>query len=110
MKTTFRTLGSLICISALSSATASIAGAGEIQERKENQQQRIGQGVKSGQLTAGETANLERKEAGLNHEERAMRRADGGRLTAGDRRVINHQQNKLSRNIYRDKHNARTRR
>ena len=33
-------------------------GAQEIQKRKENQQDRIAQGVKSGELTAGETANL----------------------------------------------------
>ena len=30
-----------------------------IAERKENQQDRIAQGIKSGQLTAGETAKLE---------------------------------------------------
>ena len=32
---------------------------GTIHQRKENQQDRIAQGVKSGQLTAGETAHLE---------------------------------------------------
>lgn len=93
---------------AAAALVASGAWAGQIQNRKGNQQQRIGNGVKSGQLTAGETAHLEGKEAGLNHEEHAMRAADGGKLTAGDRRVINRQQNRLSRNIYRDKHNDRT--
>ncbi len=110
MNRTFRILGTLLGTAVLSSAMAGRARAGEIQDRKENQQQRIAQGVHSGQLTAGETANLEGKEAGLNHEEHAMRQADGGKLTAGDRRVINRQQNHLSRNIYRDKHNGRTRR
>jgi hypothetical protein len=33
-----------------------------INQRKENQQDRIANGVQSGQLTAGETANLEKKE------------------------------------------------
>jgi hypothetical protein len=88
---------------------AGTAVAGEIQQRKENQQQRIAQGVHSGQLTAGETANLERKESAVNHEERDMREDNGGKLTAKDREKINRQQNKLSRNIYRDKHNERTR-
>ncbi len=37
-----------------------------INQRKENQQDRIAQGVKSGELTAGETANLEKKESNLN--------------------------------------------
>ena len=78
----------------------------EIQERKENQQDRIAQGVKSGQLTAGETARLETKEAALNKEERSMRQVDGGHLTAQDRATINGQQNRLSNQIYADKHNA----
>jgi hypothetical protein len=80
-----------------------------IAQRKVDQQDRISQGVKSGQLTAGESSHLEGEESALNHETRAMRAADGGKLTAGDKTVINHQQNHLSRQIYRDKHNARVR-
>ncbi|HVO13195.1 MAG TPA: hypothetical protein VMX54_20805 [Vicinamibacteria bacterium] len=83
------------------------AWAQEIQERRENQQDRIAQGIKSGQLTAGETARLERREAGLNHEIRTDRQANGGTLTPQERRQVNHQQNRLSRQIYRDKHNQR---
>jgi uncharacterized protein HemX len=79
----------------------------EIQERKENQQDRIAQGVQSGQLTAGETARLENREAALNKEERSMRTLDHGKLTPQDRRTLNQQQNRLSRQIYRGKHNAR---
>ena len=79
----------------------------EIQERKENQQDRIAQGVKSGQLTAGETARLERREAGLNEEIRNDRKANGGTLTPQERRQVNHQENRLSNQIYRGKHNAR---
>ena len=80
----------------------------QIQDRKENQQDRIAQGVKSGSLTAGETKNLEGREAGLNQEIRADRAANGGKLTAAERAQVNHQQNNLSRSIYRDKHNAAT--
>jgi hypothetical protein len=79
-----------------------------IQQRKENQQDRIANGVQSGQLTAGETKNLETKEAGLNHEEHTMRSEDDGHLTAADRARLNNQQNHLSNNIYGDKHNAAT--
>jgi len=78
-----------------------------INQRKENQQDRIANGVKSGELTAGETRNLETKEAALNTEEHGMRAADNGHLTAGDRATLNHQQNKLSRQIYNKKHNGR---
>src|SRR6202041_3580701 len=49
-----------------------------IQQRKENQQDRIGQGVQSGQLTAGETKNLETKEAGMNQEEGTKGKDDNG--------------------------------
>ena len=78
-----------------------------INARKENQQDRIGQGVKSGQLTSRETARLERQEAGINHEERGMRAEDNGHLTKQDRRTLARQQNQESRRIYRDKHNRR---
>src|ERR1035441_6683302 len=77
-----------------------------IQDRKENQQDRIANGVKSGQLTAGETANIEKKESSLNHEEKDMRSLDNGKLTAADKTTLNQQQNQLSKQIYQDKHNS----
>jgi hypothetical protein len=80
----------------------------EVGQRKENQQDRIAQGVKSGQLTAGETANLETKEAAINGETRADRAANGGKLTAAEKAQVNKQQNGLSKQIYQDKHNANT--
>ena len=75
-----------------------------ISARKENQQDRIAQGVKSGELNAGQTARLEHQEAGINKEERGMRAQDNGRLTTQDRKVIHHQQNVESHRIYRAKH------
>jgi len=77
-----------------------------INQRKTNQQDRVAQGLDSGQLTARETRNIETKEAGLNKEESNMRKADDGHLTAGDRQTLDHQQNKLSNQIYQDKHNS----
>ena len=79
-----------------------------IEQRKENQQDRIANGVKSGQLTPGETANLEKKEAAINKETRADRAANGGKLTAAEKAQINKQQNQTSKQIYADKHNANT--
>jgi hypothetical protein len=78
-----------------------------INQRKENQQDRIAQGVKSSQLTAGETSRLEHQEAGLNKEERGMRAQDNGHLTKTDRQTLHQQQNQESRRIYRDKHNGK---
>jgi hypothetical protein len=84
-------------------------GNGGIGQREQNQQDRIAQGVRSGQLTAGETSRLENREQGINREARADRQANGGRLTRADRRAINQSQNRTSRAIYRDKHNGRVR-
>jgi len=78
-----------------------------INQRKENQQDRIARGVKSGQLSPGETARLEHQEAGINKEERGMRAQDNGHLTNADRKVLHRQQNQESRRIYREKHNGK---
>lgn len=79
----------------------------DINGRKANQQARIAQGVRSGQLTPRETSHIEHQEGAINHEEHAMRAADGGHLTAGDRHTLARQQNAESAKIYRDKHNGR---
>jgi hypothetical protein len=89
-------LGTLLTVTGLS--------AGTINQRRENQQDRIAQGIRSGRLTAGQTSRLEGKEARLNHEVRRDREDHDGRLTRGERAQINRQQNHLSRDIYRDKH------
>ena len=79
---------------------------GSVNDRRTDQQDRIANGVQSGQLTAGETKRLEGREANLNREVRSDRQANGGRLTAQERQQVNRQQNNVSHSIYRDKHNA----
>lgn len=81
----------------------------EVNTRDRLQQERIGQGIKSGQLTAGEASNLEKKEANLNKEERTDRAANGGKLTGKEKAQINRQQNGLSKQIYNKKHNGKKR-
>jgi hypothetical protein len=80
----------------------------EIQQRKDNQQQRIANGVSNGSLTAGETSRLENRESNLNKEIHADRKANGGNLTNNEKAQVNRQQNHISNSIYRDKHNAKT--
>ena len=80
----------------------------KVNAREANQQERIGNGVKSGQLTPGETRNLENKEAHINKEVRNDRQANGGKLTPAERQQVNHQQNNVSKDIHNDKHNAKT--
>jgi hypothetical protein len=77
-----------------------------VNQRRTDQQDRIANGIQSGQLTAGETKNVEGQEANLNREIRDDRQADGGKLTSAEKQQVNQQQNNLSNKIYQDKHNA----
>jgi hypothetical protein len=79
---------------------------GSVNDRRQDQQQRIANGVQSGQMTAGETKRIEGREASVNSEIRADRSANGGKLTAQERQHVNQQQNNISKSIYTDKHNA----
>lgn len=84
------------------------AQAGNIARRQWRQQQRIGQGLRSGELTAREAARLERHQARLNRRI-AHDRADGGGLSLAERRRITRRQNVESRRIYRQKHDGQAR-
>jgi hypothetical protein len=87
-------------------AAGAYAQSSEVGQRAENQQDRVAQGVKSGSLTAGETANLETKEHAINQEVKTDRSLDGGHLTNQEKAIVNRQQNQMSKQIYNDKHNA----
>jgi hypothetical protein len=90
----------------VAAAVMTMSASAQVNQRKENQQDRIAQGVTSGQLTAGETANLEKKEAAINQEVHVDRTLNGGKLTSAERTQVNRQQNQMSKQIYTDKHNA----
>jgi hypothetical protein len=68
----------------------------EERDRGARADQGIAQGAQSGQLTAGETANLESKKASINREVRADRALNGGKLTNQEKTIVNQQQNNLS--------------
>ena len=76
--------------------------------RQDRQQNRINQGVHSGQLTARETSHIEHNETAIHNEVRNYLEANGGHLTAAEHNHVEHQQNQESRQIYHDKHNAKT--
>jgi hypothetical protein len=90
-------------VTVMSAAAQNVVG-----QRKENQQDRVAQGIQSGQLTARETGNLETKEAAINQEVRTDRTLNGGKLTSQEKQTVNQQQNQMSKQIYADKHNAAT--
>jgi len=79
----------------------------QVRRRAVHQQQRIHQGVKSGELTRHEAAQLHHNERDTRHDIRAAR-ADG-RITKSERKDIRQDERKNSRAIYRKKHNLRTR-
>ena len=79
-----------------------------VNTRQDRHQNRINQGVHSGQLTAGETSHVEYNETAIHNEVRNDREANGGHLTAAEHNHVEHQQNKESRQIYHDKHNVKT--
>lgn len=81
----------------------------QVDQRQANQQERIGQGLQSGSLTAGEAQHLEKNEAKIQQQKNADMAAHGGHLTKSEQNQINHEQNAQSRQIYKDKHNSKVR-
>ena len=67
---------------------------------------RIANGIFSGQLTPGETKNLETREARLNGEIHNDRVANAGKLTPQEKKNINKRQNGATK-VYEEKHNEK---
>jgi hypothetical protein len=73
-----------------------------IQQRIQNQEQRIDQGVASGQLTPKEAGRLEAREAKIKQDEARMK--SDGKLTPQERKKLNKELDKESERIYKQKH------
>jgi len=87
-------------------AFAQANGAPGFTQRDVNQEQRIEQGLQSGQLTTREAAKLQREQGHIDQmESRALR---DGNVSAAERARINAAQNKASRDIALEKHDAQT--
>ena len=78
-----------------------------INQRQENQQDRIGQGIKSGQLNPREAARLERQEAHINRVESRYRKSGNG-LSPRERVRLQRDLNRESRHIHRQRHDGQT--
>jgi hypothetical protein len=79
----------------------------QVNQRETNQQNRIANGVKNGQLTPGQTSRLERGERRLQNNEKRDMAKDNGHLTKQDQRQLNNESNRMSNRIYKDKHPAK---
>lgn len=77
-----------------------------LDKREANQQQRIDQGVASGQLNAKETNRLQQREAKLAADEAAAK-ADGT-VTRAERRKLQREASRDSKAIRKQKHDAQT--
>ena len=78
-----------------------------INEREHNQQDRIRQGIKSGELTRREAVRLEEQEAKIRVNEK-FERSDG-KITPAERARLDKELNKTSKNIYQQKHDQQDR-
>jgi hypothetical protein len=108
-------VGGLMLAGSASAQTSTTSGAGpgvvdpghprvnEVNQREENQQQRIANGVSSGKLNSQQTANLEKRETGVQNREQKDMAAHNGHLTKAEQKGINRQQNRISRSIAKDK-------
>jgi hypothetical protein len=75
-------------------------------QRNANQQNRIEQGVQSGALTTHETAKLERGQAKVNRTE--ARAGADGHVGAGEQKAVQAKENRQSKKIFKQKHDAQT--
>lgn len=101
----------MILISAMTLAIPAVALAGDhdprVNRRQFNQQGRIHEGVKSGQLARPEARHLERQQRNIRSEERADK-ADG-HLSPGERADLHRDLRAANRDIYQQKHDGQTR-
>lgn len=78
------------------------AGDPGVNARQHRQQDRISQGIRSGELTPREARRLAREQRMIRREERAYR--SDGVLTPGERADLQGDLNRSSRHIYNQKH------
>ncbi len=82
-------------------------GGASIDQRQQQQRERIAQGIRSGELTRAEAHRLMAEQREIRREERAYR-ADGV-LTHAERAELHRELNDASRHIYNETHDAQRR-
>lgn len=76
----------------------------EVNNRGQNQQNRIQSGLKNGRMTQAQAARDETHDANIAQRESADEAKHGGHLTKQEQRHLNRAENRNSRHIYRQKH------
>ena len=93
-----------IAVSALFASTAFAQTAVDDQQRNVNQQERIEQGLQSGQLSTKEAGQLERGQQKIDHTE--AKDLKNGSISPGEQAKLNSMENHQSEAIANNKHNA----
>ena len=76
----------------------------EVNQRLDNQQARINQGLANGTMTAKQAARDEQHDANIAQREAADEAKHGGHITRAEQARLNKSENKNSKRIYRQKH------
>ena len=92
----------------LATIATAIPAEARVNQRQDRQQQRIAKGISNGSLNAREAVRLERSQAHIARFE-ARNRADGGGLNFNERARIEALQDRASKRIFAQKHDAQTR-
>jgi hypothetical protein len=71
----------------------------QVNNRLANQSKRIHQDVKKGTLTRGQAAAIHHQDHQVRQEERDMASQNGGHITKSEQKVLNQQENAISREI-----------
>ncbi len=71
----------------------------EVNKRLANQNKRINQERKSGQITRAQAHQLHHEDRAMRQEERTMASTNGGHITKPEQRALNQQENQVSRQI-----------
>jgi hypothetical protein len=71
----------------------------EVNARLNNQNKRIHNEVKSGQINKAQAKQLHSEDHAIRHEERTMASTDGGHITKTEQKALNQQENQVSQQI-----------
>ena len=71
----------------------------DVNQRLKNQNQRINQQEKAGNLTPAQAAQLRKNDRQIRKEERMMASQNGGHITKAEQKALNQQENRNSKKI-----------
>ncbi len=109
----FKSVRSFVAVAVATVSLAGIAGTAladtqwqkdhprreEVNNRLANQNGRIHNEVKEGEMSRAQAAKLHREDHHIRREERLMAKQNGGHITKGEQKVLNRQENQVSKQI-----------